>query len=53
MAQMLVIGAAVDIQRPAGDGDGMLAGEGVDGGQSLSEYGVKIAITFLDEIRRF
>ena len=46
MAQMLVIGAAVDIQHPAEDGDGMLATENVDGGQSLSECGVKIAIAF-------
>ena len=43
---VLVIGAAVDPQHPAEDGDGMLAGQGVDGFQSLSECGVNIAIAF-------
>ena len=47
MAQMPVIGAAVDIQHPAEDGEGMLARESIDSGQSLSEYSVKIAIAFL------
>ena len=46
MVQVLVIGAAIDIQHPTEDGDGMLAGESVDGVQSLSECGVKIAIAF-------
>lgn len=44
---MLVVGAAVDFKHPAQDGDGMLAGQGVGGGYSLSECGVKIAIAFL------
>ena len=43
---MLVVGATVDFKDPAEDGDGMLAGQGVDGFQSLSECGVKIAIAF-------
>lgn len=43
---MLVVGAAVDFKHPAQDGDGMLAGQGVDGGYSLSKCGVKIAIAF-------
>lgn len=43
---MLVVGATVDFKYPAEDGDGMLAGQGVDGFQSLSECGVKIAIAF-------
>ena len=46
MPQVLVVGAAVDLQNPAEDGDGMLAGQGVNGLQSLSECGVKIAIAF-------
>lgn len=44
--QVLVVGAAVDTKHPAEDGDGMLTGQGVDGVQSLSECGVKIAIAF-------
>ena len=43
---MLVVGATVDFKYPAEDGDGMLAGQGVDDFQSLSECGVKIAIAF-------
>ena len=43
---VLVAGTAVDLQYPAEDGDGMLAGQGVNGVQSLSECGVKIAIAF-------
>lgn len=45
--QVLVIGAAVDPEHTAEDGDAMLAGQGVDGVYSLSECGVKIAIAFL------
>ena len=44
--QVLVIGAAVDVKHPAEDGNGMLIGQGIDGVQSLSECGVKIAIAF-------
>ena len=44
--QVLIIGAAVDPEHTAEDGDGMLAGQGVDGAYSLSECGVKIAIAF-------
>ena len=44
--QMLVVAAAVDLEHPAEDGDGMLAGQGIDGAQSLSECGVKIASAF-------
>ena len=44
--QVLIIGAAVDSEHAAEDGDGMLAGQGVDGAYSLSECGVKIAIAF-------
>ena len=46
MPQVLVVGAAVDLKHPAQDGDGMLAGQGLNGGCSLSECGVKIAIAF-------
>ena len=46
MPQVLVVGAAVDLEHPAEDGDGVLAGQGVNGVQSLSECGVKIAIAF-------
>ena len=42
--QVLVVGAAVDPEYPAEDGDGMLAGQRINGLQSLSECGVKIAI---------
>lgn len=44
--QMLVIGAAVDPEHAAEDGDAMLAGQCVDGAYSLSECGVKIAMAF-------
>ena len=46
MPQMLVVGAAVDPKHPTQDGDGVLAGQGLNGIQSLSECGVKIAIAF-------
>lgn len=45
--QVLVVGAAVDIEHPAENGDEMLAGQAVDGLYSLSECDVKIAIAFL------
>lgn len=44
--QVFVIGAAVDVKRPAENGDGILTGQGVDGFQPLPECGVKIAIAF-------
>ena len=44
--QVLVVGAAVDPKHPAEDGDRMLARQGLNGLQSLSECGVKIAIAF-------
>ena len=47
MPQVLAVGAAVDLKRPAEDGDGILAEQGVDGLHSLSECGVKISIAFL------
>lgn len=46
MPQVLVVGTAVDPQHPAEDGDGMLAGQGINSIQSLPECGVKIAIAF-------
>lgn len=45
-AEIFVIGAAVDTERPAQNGDPVLPGKGLHSAQSLPECGVKIAMAF-------